>query len=85
MIGKLLENQNESVMNSSESVIVKGRYDHRLYSIGIRDYNQILDLINQYHESIYNLPDEERVMATPLLEGNTHDRCVLRVNEVVFV
>lgn len=72
-------------MYPNESVIVKGRFDHRLYSIGIRDYNEILDLINQYHESIDNLPDEKRVVATPLLEGNIHNRCVLRVNQVVFV
>lgn len=72
-------------MKPGDSVIVKGRFDHRLYSIGSRDYNHILDLINQYHESIYNLPDEERVVATPLLEGNHPDRCVLRVNEMVFV
>ncbi|MDW3191670.1 MAG: hypothetical protein R8G66_04875 [Cytophagales bacterium] len=72
-------------MNTNENVVVKGRFDHRFYSIGIQDYNQILELINQYHESINNLPDEKRVVATPLLEGNTKDQCVLRVNEVVFV
>ncbi len=72
-------------MESNESVIVKGRNDHRLYSIGVSDYNQILELINQYHESIEELPDENRVAATPILEGNSTERCVLRVNEVVFV
>lgn len=72
-------------MKPRESVIVKGRFDQQLYSIATRDYFKILELVRNYHESIYNLPDEERVSARPLWKDYPGEQCVLRVNEVVFV
>ena len=72
-------------MPIQESVLVKGRFDQQLYSIANRDYDKIMELVRNYHESIYNLPDDERVSARPLWEDSPGQQCTLRVNEVVFV
>ncbi len=71
---------------AEDCVMVKGRYDRQLYSIKFHDLQRISELIRLYQDSIYNLPDEEKIDAYPVFDDrpDTH-RCELRVNEIVFV
>ena len=65
--------------------MVKGRYDRQLYSIKFHDYQRIMELAKHYHESIYNLPDEEKVNAYQVFPDTSDIRCSLKVNEIVFI
>lgn len=66
------------------TITVRNRFSRQLYSITLHDFHKIRDLIHMYHETIYNLPDEEQVVAIPIA-SDSQDRCLIKVNEIVFV
>lgn len=76
--------ETEPINSRAEKVVVKNRFNDKLYTIGYNDYMKITDLISLYHESIYNFPDEEMVVAYPLIEQKS-DKCYMKLNELVFI
>lgn len=68
-----------------DAVTVRNRFSHELYAIDFHNFQKITDLVHLYHDTIYNLPDEEKIPAMPLGQTSTAASCLLKVNEIVFV
>lgn len=68
----------------NDAVHAHGRYSDEEYLIELKSYHYILELIQEYHEPMYFLPDEEFIEARRLVRDDVPETCWVRVNELVF-
>ncbi len=63
--------------------LIKDRFDDQEYLIDQSTYLYVMDLVNFYHQSIYEFPDWDKVHVQKMKNNRLID-CEVPVNRLVF-
>jgi len=75
---------NENSTCERDTILAHARYSNEEYLIEFKSYYYILELIHEYHDPMYLLPNEEFIEARRILPNEVPETCLVRVNELVF-
>ncbi len=70
---------------SRNDIVIKKRFDNHYYTINTKTYQDLIETVKLYQESIYLLPDYEVVDAKGADQENRGKNYQIKVNEIVFV